>query len=187
MTRSGALRAVKAAWLISAAAIISAGAIGAGATAFMRAHRIGGWLVTAHLPVLGRQAVPAAEAGAGFIAAAAAVAIVLGCYAARGARQRKRWRDNGPAVLRGDTAARVSYDAETIRIARELVATVKHDVQTNTRDIEMLRGHLRGIHGVLADAYEGAGQQMPEVVPLEEPPTAWVPRVIEGGGMDEAG
>jgi hypothetical protein len=176
---SGTHRAAKEAWLMSGTAVIAAGALGVGAAGVMRAEHIAPWTVTIRVPAVGHAVVPAVEAGAGFIAAAVAVCIVLVWYSARKAARQKRWRDNGPVVLHGESTSRVSRDATAG--CDERLAELEHGFDVVKAEVGTLRAGMVAIGEGLIAACEHAGQEAPELPDLEEPPTAPVFQLIQGG------
>jgi hypothetical protein len=170
-----------------AVAILVGGAAGLGGMQYLNAQHVMPWTVHVILPAGERADLPAVNGAGAVIAAFSAVMIALVWYAASAARQRRLWRENGGTVITGDLAGRAAVNAETAGRDRERLTAAERDIEGLHASVGRIRDGLTAVGEGLLQACENAGQPVPLLPDLDEPPTAPVLRLIRGDLDGQAG
>jgi hypothetical protein len=168
-------------------AIAVGGAAGIGGMQILHAQHMMPWTVQVVLPAGARTELPAANALGVIAGAVTAVLVALVWYAASAARQRRLWRDNGGAVIHGDLPARAAANAETVERDRQRLTRAEGDIEVLQTSVGRIRDGLAAVGEGLLQACENAGQPVPLLPDLDEPPTAPVLRLVRGDLDGEAG
>lgn len=174
-------------WVLPVSAAITIGVM-AGVASASWMHTKAPWAITISIPAHRGLVVPAVDAGATLIAAGVSVMLLLTVVAGhtasshhRTAAAQEQWRGRSGTVVQGELADRVDLTASTVSTNRARLDAAERDIAELHASVDRLHGGLQVVGEGLITACRNAGQPLPGMPDLEEPPAAPVFTLHQGG------